>query len=75
MTFDHFARNLNAALLRINMQDNIVANYIHEHRQTEGAWDRCVLTARRVDECIDLEVEIEDLIWERERAAAERRAA
>lgn len=65
MTFDTLAREIVQACLRRARALNIEANYVHEHAQTEGAWDRCVRTARLIDECIDLEVEVEDLIAER----------
>lgn len=75
MIFANIARALNAACVHHFRQANIHANYVHEHAQTEGAWNRCVETARLWDACIDLEIEIEDLIAERKYAAAERVAA
>lgn len=65
MTYATLARAIVQACLRRARADNIEANYYHEHRQTEGAWDECVRTARLIDECIDLEIEVEDLIAER----------
>lgn len=73
--FANIARGLNAACVHHFRQANIHANYVHEHAQTEGAWLRCVETARLWDECVDQEVEIEDLIAEAAMRAVERVAA
>ena len=65
-----FARNLNQRLLEINRTENLHWNYIHSVNDADWVWERCVSTAKLWDQCVDLEIEIEDLIAERRRAAA-----
>lgn len=65
-----FARNLNQRLLEINRAENLHWNYIHSQNDADWVWERCVSTAKLWDQCVDLEIEIEDLIAERRRIAA-----
>jgi hypothetical protein len=71
MTFDPhaLARNLNQALLRENRFENLHWNYIHSVNDADWVWERCMKTARLWDECVDLEIVIEDLIAGARRAA------
>lgn len=72
MIFDPaaFARNLNQRLLAVNRQANLHWSFIYTTDDSDWVWERLVTAAKYWDECVDLEIEIEDLIHDARRRAA-----